>query len=36
MDFSQRTVRAIKIRQTGSARAPHWWQIGEVQVTCYQ
>jgi hypothetical protein len=36
MDFSQRTVRAVKIRQTGTARAPHWWQIGEVQVICYQ
>lgn len=36
IDFSQRTVRAIKITQTGSARAPHWWQIGELQVVCYQ
>jgi hypothetical protein len=34
--FSQRTVRAIRIRQTGSSRGADWWQIGELQVVCYQ
>jgi F5/8 type C domain-containing protein/alpha-galactosidase-like CBM13-containing protein len=36
IDFPQRTVRAIKIAEVGSARSPAWWQIGEVEVVCYQ
>jgi hypothetical protein len=36
INFSQRTVRAIKITQVGTSRAPNWWQIGELQVVCYQ
>jgi hypothetical protein len=36
IDFSQRTLRAIKITEVGSARAPNWWQIGELQVVCYR
>jgi hypothetical protein len=32
--FDVRTVRAIKITEVGSARSPHWWQIGEVEVDC--
>jgi hypothetical protein len=36
IDFAQRTVRAIKITQVGSALASRWWQIGELQTVCYQ
>jgi hypothetical protein len=36
INFSQRTVRAIKIAQVGAARSQNWWQIGELQVICYQ
>jgi hypothetical protein len=36
INFMQRTLRAIKIAQVGSARASNWWQIGEVEVVCYQ
>jgi hypothetical protein len=32
--FKERSVRAIKIFQLGSARAPRWWQIGELTVGC--
>jgi hypothetical protein len=34
VDFKERTARAIKIMQVGSARAPRWWQIGELAVGC--
>jgi hypothetical protein len=34
VDFKERTVRAIKIMELGSSRAPRWWQIGEVTVGC--
>jgi F5/8 type C domain len=36
INFSQRTVRAVKITQVGAARSPSWWQIGELEVVCYQ
>jgi hypothetical protein len=36
INFSQRTVRAIRIAQVGSSRATNWWQIGEVELVCYQ
>jgi hypothetical protein len=32
--FRERSVRAIKILEVGSSRAPAWWQIGELEVTC--
>ena len=35
INFSQRTVRAIKIAEVGAART-NWWQIGELEVDCYQ
>jgi hypothetical protein len=35
INFSQRTVRAIKIAQLGTARTA-WWQIGEIELVCYQ
>jgi hypothetical protein len=34
MQFKERSVRAVKILEVGSARSPHWWQIGELQVGC--
>jgi hypothetical protein len=34
MQFKERSVRAVKIFQTGYARSSHWWQIGELQVGC--
>jgi hypothetical protein len=32
--FAERTVRAVKIKQTGTARSTNWWQIGELLPTC--
>ncbi|HXI55574.1 MAG TPA: discoidin domain-containing protein [Polyangia bacterium] len=34
IQFPERTVRAIQIKQTGTARSAFWWQIGEFQVDC--
>jgi hypothetical protein len=34
MTFKERSVRAIKIFQVGSSRAPRWWQIVELNVGC--
>jgi hypothetical protein len=34
MQFKERSVRAVKIFEIGSARSPRWWQIGELQVGC--
>jgi hypothetical protein len=34
INFSQQTVWAIKINQTGSSRSSNWWQIAELQTTC--
>ncbi|HEX3695510.1 MAG TPA: discoidin domain-containing protein [Polyangia bacterium] len=32
--FSPRTVRAVRINQTGSTRSMFWWQIDEFQIDC--
>jgi hypothetical protein len=32
--FGQRTVRAVRVNQTGTTRSTNWWQIGELQVVC--
>jgi hypothetical protein len=32
--FAQRSVRAVRVNQTGTSRASNWWQIGEFQVIC--
>jgi hypothetical protein len=32
--FAERTVRAVRIKQTGTTRSPLWWQIGEFQPVC--
>jgi hypothetical protein len=32
--FAQRTVRAVRVNQTGTTRSTNWWQIGELQVAC--
>ena len=32
--FTQRSVRAVRVNQTGTTRAGNWWQIGEFQVDC--
>jgi hypothetical protein len=32
--FTERTVRAVKIKQTGTSRSTNWWQIGELQLAC--
>jgi F5/8 type C domain/Carbohydrate binding module (family 6) len=34
ISFSQRTVRAIKIKQTGTSNGGRWWSIGELQTAC--
>jgi hypothetical protein len=34
--FTQRSVRAVRVNQTGTTRATNWWQIGELQVVCSQ
>jgi hypothetical protein len=34
INFAERTVRAVKIKQTGTSRNANWWQIGEFQPTC--
>lgn len=34
INFSQRVMRAVKIRQLGTANRIHWWGIGEFQTTC--
>ncbi len=34
IQFPPQTVRAIKIKQTGSSRHAFWWQIGELQIHC--
>jgi hypothetical protein len=33
ISFKEKSVKAIKIQQTGSRRG-HWWQIGELTVGC--
>jgi F5/8 type C domain-containing protein len=32
--FTQRSVRAVRVNQTGTTRAGNWWQIGEFQIGC--
>ena len=32
--FAQRSVRAVRVNQTGTTRSTNWWQIGEFQVVC--
>jgi hypothetical protein len=34
INFSERTMRAVKIKQTGTSRNANWWQIGEFQPSC--
>ena len=34
INFSQRTVRAVKIKQVGTTRKYQWFSIGEFQTTC--
>jgi F5/8 type C domain len=32
--FASRSVRAVRVNQTGTSRSGNWWQIGEFQVVC--
>jgi hypothetical protein len=32
--FAERTVRAVRINQTGTTHNTNWWQIGELIPTC--
>jgi hypothetical protein len=32
--FAQRSVRAVRVNQTGNSRPNNWWQIGEFEVVC--
>jgi hypothetical protein len=32
--FAERSVRAVRINQTGTTRNTNWWQIGEFVPTC--
>ncbi|MEA2698477.1 MAG: glucosylceramidase [Myxococcales bacterium] len=34
IQFPERTVRAIQIKQTGTTRSAFWWQIAEFQIDC--
>jgi hypothetical protein len=34
VSFPKRKLRALKIKQTGTANATHWWSIGEFQAAC--
>jgi hypothetical protein len=34
INFSQRVVRAVKIKQVGTSNSAHWFGICEFQITC--
>jgi hypothetical protein len=34
INFTQRMMRAVKVKQVGVANNIHWWGIGEFQATC--
>ncbi|HXI55765.1 MAG TPA: discoidin domain-containing protein, partial [Polyangia bacterium] len=34
ISFSQRTVHAVRIKQTGTANSSSWWSIGDFQAAC--
>ena len=33
--FPVRSLRAVKVAQTGTANGSHWWSVDEVTTTCY-